>query len=454
MVVCGDPEGRRLADAALERRSTVSLRSQGSSAVCRTVPPLVPARTATPDQTTPFGAVGSRPELGVFGANRSRPFHRWYPFVEGYSAELVERALAEPAPEGLVFDPFGGSGTTALEAALLDRDSAFAEVNPYLAWVADVKINQARGVAGTSDATDSLRRLATKAGGPLPIVERDHPLIAADRKRGYFPEGVAETSLGLLAMLDDLLSGPTREVARLAVATSLIPASQMIRRTDLRKRVSSDPMPVDLRSAFAARLLDFAEDIDEFGAELAGTATCIASDIRGEWSGSPDIAVIVTSPPYLNGTNYCRNTKLELLGLDFISSENELKDLRVASISAGINNVSSRRCAARELAGVEPIAQLLDETAYDVRIPTLVRTYFADMQTAFARIRYRVLPGARMYFDIGDSRYCGVHVPTHTLLRALAEGEGWRTLDEEVIRERRSYDGFPLTQVLLHFEAC
>ena len=59
-----------------------------------------------------------------------------------------------------------------------------------------------------------------------------------------------------------------------------------------------------------------------------------------------------------------------------------------------------------------------------------------------------------MYFDIGDSRYCGVHVPTHTLLRDVAEGENWRFLDEELIRTRRSYDGSDLTQVLLHFEAC
>src|SRR5687767_13169521 len=31
--------------------------------------------------------------LGVFSDNRMRPVHRWYPFIEGYSAELVTRAL-------------------------------------------------------------------------------------------------------------------------------------------------------------------------------------------------------------------------------------------------------------------------------------------------------------------------------------------------------------------------
>jgi DNA methylase len=396
-----------------------------------------------------------RRNLGVFGANRTRPFHRWYPFVEGYSAELVERALAKPAPDGVVLDPFGGSGTTALATAMLGRDSVFAEVNPYLAWIADVKINQARAVVGTPGATAALRSLATDvATGNLPAAEHDHPLLAADRKRGYFSSGIAQTVLDLLALIDKSLTGATREVARLAIATSLVPASQMIRRTDLRKRVSGDPSPVALRPTAAQRLIDFADDIDRHGWQLAGKAERIAADVRAPWERSPKVSVIVTSPPYLNGTNYCRNTKVELLALGFMSNESGLADLRVSSISAGINNVSKRRTVAAEIECVEPIARQLDEVTYDIRIPALVRSYFADMQQVFAQLRRHALLGARMYFDIGDSRYCGVNVPTNSLLQQIAEGQGWECLDEEVIRSRRSYDGTELTQVLLHFEAC
>lgn len=415
---------------------------------------MISERTASISSERTRVASTGRNGLGVFGANKTRPFHRWFPFVEGYSAELVERALAEPAPDGVVLDPFGGSGTTSLAAAMMGRDSVFAEVNPYMAWIADVKINQARAAASLSGATGELRALAADMDGTLPPVEHDHPLLVADRKRGFFPADTALEVLQLLALIDKSATGPVREVARLAVATSLVPASQMVRRTDLRKRIASDPAPVDLRPTVTQRLIEFAEDIDEHGGSISGTATRVASDVRGEWSASPDVAVIVTSPPYLNGTNYCRNTKLELLALGFMVSENDLKGLRVSSISAGINNVSKRRMDAEEIDCVERVARSLDDVAYDSRIPILVRTYFADMRGALAQVRRRALAGARMYFDIGDSRYCGVHVPTHSLLREIAEGEGWRFLDEEVIRTRRSYDGSQLTQVLLHFEAC
>ena len=52
------------------------------------------------------------------------------------------------------------------------------------------------------------------------------------------------------------------------------------------------------------------------------------------------IDCVITSPPYLNGTNYIRNTKLELKLNDFIDSEKDLPKYLSKGIIAGINNVS------------------------------------------------------------------------------------------------------------------
>ena len=392
--------------------------------------------------------------IGVFASNRALPFHRWFPFVEGYSAELVERALSEGTPAGAIFDPFGGSGTTALTAALHGRDCYFTEVNPYMAWIADVKVNQARTVSASLGGVESLRGLAARClDAPIPEVPSDHPLLAANAKRGFFDSGVAETIVGLLAWLAEHLDGAHLESAKLAVAASIIPASRMIRRTDLRRRTASDPKPIDAREAVAEKLNDIANDIEEHGHRIAGTATQLGTDVRGDWSAPSKIGLAVTSPPYLNGTNYCRNSKLELLSLGLITNERELTDLRVSSISAGINNVSRRRAVPTKFAGVEAVAEKLDAVAYDQRIPTLVRTYFADMAIGLAQMRRNSLRGARLLLDIGDSRYSGVHVPTHELLAEVASQRGWQLRDQEVIRTRRSFDGTQLVQVLLRFEA-
>lgn len=410
------------------------------------------AATTAPRSPRKSGGL-KRDGLGVFGSNKTRPFHRWYPFVEGYSADLVGRALDEQLAGGTVLDPFGGSGTTALAAAMMGRDSVFAEVNPYLAWVADVKINHSRQVA--EDTTSSeLRRLAVELNGKLPIADEDHPLLVADRNRGYFPTGVGERVISVQAFIDATLRGSAREVARLALSSALIPASNMVRRTDLRRRVPSDPAPHGLLKTVAQHLRDFADDIDRHAHEIRGSVRQVAGDVRDPWIETPEVSLVVTSPPYLNGTNYCRNTKLELLTLGFIENEHQLSALRLSMISAGINNVSKRRAEAEAIECVEPVALQLEEVAYDFRIPTLVRTYFSDMKGALSQVRRHAVSGAHMYFDIGDSRYSGVHVPTHSILRQIAEMEGWYFLDEEVLRARRSYDGSKLTQVLMHFQAA
>ena len=91
--------------------------------------------------------------------------------------------------------------------------------------------------------------------------------------------------------------------------------------------------------------------------------------------------------------------------------------------------------------------------AYDKRIPALVRLYFSDMQVVFERVRAASALEALWLLDIGDSRFAGVNVPTPALLAAVASSAGWELEASETIRQRRSYDGTPLTQVLLSLRA-
>lgn len=390
--------------------------------------------------------------LGVFDDNRRKPIHRWYPFVEGYSADLVASALGEFPEAQVILDPFGGSGTTALAAAEHGHDCYFSEVNPYLAWVADVKINKARAAAG-SDALADLETLAAAFDrGSVPIVDSEHPLIEADRRRYFFPDGVAADVLGALQLCEDCRP-EVRDLARLAVATSLIPASNMIRRTDLRKRRSGDPDPAPLLPLIANQLREIAHDIVTAGHTIMGQAVHVGSDARSLPELDPVADLVITSPPYLNGTNYCRNTKLELLALGFIPDERDLVDLRLATIAAGINNISKKREDPTIMPAVEEIACRLDRVAYDPRIPAMVRMYFSDMRQVATAVRRSSRPAATWLLDIGDSRFCGVHVPTHELLAATAALEGWSIEGIEPLRSRRSYDGSELTQVLIRMRA-
>ena len=391
--------------------------------------------------------------LGVFDDNRLRPIHRWYPFIEGYSADLVLGLLVDLPDDSIVLDCFAGSGTTLLQAANLGLTSFYCEVNPYLAWVTNAKVNSSRSSVrdGSLSALAKFERYIKSSRSQR--VQTSHPLVVADSRRGFFPEGVAAEVVRIMNWIDHNLDGPVADLAKLACTSSLIPSSNMVRRTDLRRRNAHDAPPKDLRNMVCDKIEMIRSDCNSDAVKIDVGTTRVATDVRRLESFGQPVDITVTSAPYLNGTNYCRNTKLEMLALGLIQSESELSVVRSESITAGINNVSRRRHLPSEIPEVESIAHELDKVAYDARIPTLVRSYFSDMEIGLQRVRNVTRSGGRYLLDIGDSRFAGVNVPTDSLLSGIAENNGWRSVSERLIRTRRSYDGTELRQVLLEFEA-
>jgi hypothetical protein len=389
---------------------------------------------------------------GVFAGNRTKPIHRWYPYIEGYSADLVEWALKITDIENpRILDPFGGSGTTNLVAAEHNLNSWFCEVNPFMAWMADVKINVSKSITRSEDLNDliALKKALEKGKAQRFKKTQYTTIVNVDENRSFFPPGVADAVSSTLNWIEQNLDGPTKQLARVAVAVSLVPSSSMVRRTDLRRRTSKDPKPQAFTDV-ATRALDMIiEDLQPGRMEWASTAKLMANDIRNIPDGADQFDLIVTSPPYLNGTNYCRNTKLELLSLEFINSESGLSQFRNESITAGINSVSKQRLPPNQLQIVEPVAKQLDDCAYDKRLPQLVRLYFSDMTEALRKLRLVSSANAQLILDIGDSKFAGVHIATDQLLGECAETVGWRVTDSIPVRKRRSYDGTELSQVVI-----
>ena len=388
--------------------------------------------------------------LGVFRLNRDAPFHRWVDLTEGFSAQLVAQELGRHPHASLIYDPFGGTGTTPLVAVETGRTAAWAEVNPYLREVAKTKLAAAVASASEREEAACSLRAAALQGPELEAITGEEPLVSASASRDFFDAGVAAELVGWVrrfALIDDPLAV---QLGRLAVASCAIRVSKMKRAVDLRRRTPGElarPRP-PVGDAVRGRLNLIVEDLLST-AGVRGTAAPVSEDARSLPEDFGPVDLTVTSPPYLNGTNYCRNTKLELLLLGLIRSEAELKDLRSRSITAGINNVSRRIRPWRTIEAVERVAERLDECAYDARIPSMIRAYFSDMRAVLETTRRASREGAELVLDIGDSRFAGVHVDTPGLLADIAEGVGWRLAGAEVIRSRIAKDGNPLCQKLL-----
>ena len=142
---------------------------------------------------------------------------------------------------------------------------------------------------------------------------------------------------------------------------------------------------------------------------------------------------VVTSPPYLNGTNYFRNTKIELCFLGHLTQKSDLRRFRDSAITACINDVTIGKtlsvgegCALP--ARLQRILGQLSASAYDARIPAMVRSYFQEMGTVLSGIARVVRPGGTVAIDLGDSCYGGVHVATDAILADMMQQRQSQTM--------------------------
>ena len=95
-----------------------------------------------------------------------------------------------------------------------------------------------------------------------------------------------------------------------------------------------------------------------------------------------EIDTVVTSPPYVNGTNYFRNTKIELWFLRCLTQKSDLTRFRAEALTAGINDVTVAKTSSENHPEVEKIVSILKDHAYDSRIPRMINGYFNEITEA------------------------------------------------------------------------
>ena len=261
----------------------------------------------------------------------------------------------------------------------------------------------------------------------------------------YFePAALSDISRIKAAISTEAECALDRDLARLALAKVLVDSSNMIRRADLRRRRPNETngQGHEVMSRFGDALRLMVDDLTEIPDSVGAIGT-VQHDARAyPQVGEAIHDMCVTSPPYLNGTNYTRNTKLEMWILDLISTPDDMKGLRNQAVTAGINNVRGPKTASSvESRLLTQVLRKLDSVAYDGRLPGLIRGYFSDMSTVFEATSMQLRPGRPIYLDIGDSRFAGVHVPTDRILADVARSHGIELLDSTKIRDRRSKDG-------------
>lgn len=392
--------------------------------------------------------------LGTFTPNKDENIHNWFSYLEGYSKSLVETELKKLKGVSSVLDPFSGSGTTPLVGVLNGLTCYYCETNPVMAFISNMKTTVSFKIAKDSKKMKLFKSYKEKLIYFFDKLKFDeNKTVDFQGFEKYFDQENLFYIQKYKEFLELIEDDSVKDMFRVALAGVAVNVSKMIRRGDLRYAKGKELNKTNQKftKEIVKKLNRIYSDISELKTDNIGEAIYLCEDAR-DISNDNIVDLVITSPPYLNGTNYIRNTKLELKLLDFVLAEKDLPKMHKKGIVAGINNVSSKDKFNEPIESVKRLIDSLNEVSYDSRIQKMIIAYFNDMNDVFFALRKSMKNQGILIMDIGDSQFAGVHVPTHEILIEIAKNQGFEIYENEIIRSRKSKNGFDLTQRILRFK--
>ena len=402
------------------------------------------------------------PIQATFYGGRHEPLHDWYPYLEGYSPAFVESAIGSYCPKAKsILDPFGGTGTTPLTASRIGKKAYFSEINPVLQFltaskVVALQLPDRERVGLVADLLALVDTLDERLDKIRPDDHLKRTYKAVFRESAFFDKDVFEDVLRCRTLIDDIGCADliAARFLTIAVLRSLIPASRLIRRGDVRFKTEKELAGghVELRQAVRDAIKMIAEDIESLRPIEQIPVLIVENAKNLDRVPALSVDAVITSPPYLNGTNYFRNTKVELWFLRCLKRQDDLARFRFGSMTVGINDVTVTKSIDDMPSAASSILNELEINAYDPRIPRMVACFASEMHSMLRALANHTCNDGTIVIDIGDSAYAGVHVPTDRFIVESLDMAGFDLCEELVLRQRYSRSRMKLTQKLLVFK--
>jgi hypothetical protein len=401
----------------------------------------------------PFRSSSKKARSGAFGDNMKLPLHRWFRYSAGFSAEWAQTVIQETVGrDGVVLDPFAGSGTTLIAAQRAGVASVGLESHPFVSRVALAKLCWDIDAEQFLKAADLLLEQAKKVKSPrkpnVPVgllakCYSEEALVDLLALRQAYEEAGFETDK-IRQLLWLLITSILRECSFVGTAQwqYVLPNKKKAR--------TKTPF-----AAYTAKARDFYNDIRFAQENLQGKATLITADARDypglEYKNYFDM--IVASPPYPNNYDYADATRLEMSFWGEVSSWGELHEaVRNKLICSCSQHSAAEKMNLNGLLNnplLKPICNELEvvcrqlETIRETKggkktYHTMIAAYFSDLAQIWKNLRPMMKSGSTIHFVIGDSAPYGVYVPCDKWLAELALAAGFKDPQFIKLRDRNT----------------
>lgn len=379
-----------------------------------------------------------------FNARTGR--HGWLRLTPAYSVKIVEELIGRHANVKRVFDPFCGTGTTALSAAYHGHEGVTTDINPFLVWLGQAKTAyySAPEVVSTRQACYSVldhvkhRTVAPVAAPPIHNIDRwwnPKELEFLRFLRAAIPkvtkDSSVERTLLLIAFCRTLIE----------LSNAAFNHQSMSFKDDCQLDMCFD---TDMAGVFTENVLFVLNGAKE---NPTGIGHVVFGDSRnpvGIVEGLFDL--VVTSPPYANRMSYIRELRPYMYWLGFLVNGRDAGELDWTAIG-GTWGIATSRLLNWERTTKhfksQQLTTILTQIAHadnknGMVLANYVAKYFDDMWDHFQGLTRILSKGAEVHYIVGNSTFYGALVSTELLYAEMFAALGFTGVECRAIRKRNS----------------
>lgn len=395
----------------------------------------------------PESANATYTSLLNYSDDLNKPFQRWYRYKEGFSVELVEELIHEYAgrKEGIMLDPFSGSGSTLLAANHLGYSGIGFEVNPFSYFLAQCKLEHynKESIGQFKKAYEEILELAVNFDGEYVL-----PKLTISEK--VFQEEIEKYFMGVGALIDSgrVEDEKVRGLLKLGWLACLEPLCNYrkagnglkIKKYVKPRILTPDEARATLLEEYQNIYTDLSENKEKHDAVLYHES-CLHMK---QYIKDGSIEGIIFSPPYANCFDYTEIYKLELWFGKFVSEYADLKKLRKHSLHSHLNGDLNIEVESKSRVLSELLAELQKKELWDKKIPKMLQLYYHDMFQVLDQCYDALADGGFCCIVVGNSAYGGVVFPADLILAEYAERAGFFVdkieVDRYIITSSQQYE--------------
>lgn len=342
-----------------------------------------------------------------------------------------------------VLDPFMGSGTTAVEASLINSVIYGTEMDPFARLIAEVSLFRfsEEEIIDIKNVFLNIKEKWSKHS----INKKFYPKL--NNIEYWFDEQNFDELLRLKSFIyENITNEKHLKFFKVTFADCIKPSSKMERQST--KPYISSKFPKKVKPVFESFEYSFNAHIE---ALKQYNSSSIESQNKINWLGfdatnfnsvKEVIDLAITSPPYLNAFDYTQIIKIESAWVGTLENEDipKLRNVQVGNEKRKDNEIDYFIEKLFEPYFQEILKQGEKENKNYNKVAKTCLSYFNDIKNNLTCVYEVLKKGGEYHMIIGDNTIKKIDIPTHKLIAEIAKEVGfdWFGYYKYAIKDHRT----------------